>query len=155
MKKNVIFILTDDQRYNTIHALGNPEIHTPNLDWLAENGTVFEQAHIPGGTNGAICMPSRAMLNSGRSLFHLEAEGGNIPESDITLAEVFRRDGYDCYGTGKWHNGCPAFTRGFTGGENVFFGGMWDHWNVPVSHYDPTGEYDNVINFVADFFHTW
>ena len=68
MKKNVIFILTDDQRYNTIHALGNPEIHTPNLDWLAENGTVFEQAHIPGGTNGAICMPSRAMLNSGRSL---------------------------------------------------------------------------------------
>lgn len=154
MKKNVIFILTDDQRYNTIHALGNPEIHTPNLDWLAENGTVFEQAHIPGGTNGAICMPSRAMLNSGRSLFHLEAEGGNIPESDITLAEVFRRDGYDCYGTGKWHNGCPAFTRGFTGGENVFFGGMWDHWNVPVSHYDPTGEYDNVINFVADFFHT-
>ena len=83
MKKNVIFILTDDQRYNTIHALGNPEIHTPNLDWLAENGTVFEQAHIPGGTNGAICMPSRAMLNSGRSLFHLEAEGGNIPEAVI------------------------------------------------------------------------
>ena len=37
MKKNVIFILTDDQRYNTIHALGNPEIHPPNLDWLAEN----------------------------------------------------------------------------------------------------------------------
>lgn len=149
--KNVLFILTDDQRYNTIHALGNRDIHTPNLDTLVENGTAFTGAHIPSGTSGAICMPSRAMLNCGRSLFHIEGEGGNIPPCHTTMAEVFRAAGYDCFGTGKWHNGPPAFARGFTCGDNIFLGGMWDHWNVPVSYFDPSGEYDNEINFVANF----
>lgn len=152
--KNVLFILTDDQRAGTIHALGNPDICTPNLDWLAGQGTVFQQAHIPGGTSGAVCMPSRAMLLTGRTLFHLQGEGQDIPCSHVTMPEVFQRAGYDCFGTGKWHNGPPAFSRGFTGGSNIFFGGMWDHWNVPVCRYDPTGEYDNVINFTADFCHT-
>lgn len=149
--KNVLLVITDDQRYNTIHALGNPDIRTPNLDWLAQHGVAFTQAHIPGGTVGAVCMPSRAMLHAGRSLFHIQGEGQDIPEDHTTLAEVFRQAGYDCFGTGKWHNGPPAFARGFTGGDNIFFGGMWDHWNVPVNRYDPTGEYDNVINFVANF----
>lgn len=152
--KNVLFILTDDQRVGTIHALGNPEIHTPNLDWLVQQGTYFSQAHIPGGTSGAICMPSRAMLLTGRTLFHLQGEGQDIPTNHITMPEVFRVAGYDCFGTGKWHNGPPAFARGFTSGSNIFFGGMWDHWNVPVCRFDPTGEYDNVINFTADFCHT-
>ncbi len=43
-KPNIIFLLTDDQRYNTIHALGNDEIITPNLDKLVENGTSFTNA---------------------------------------------------------------------------------------------------------------
>lgn len=47
---NILFLLTDDQRYGTIGALGNPEIQTPNMDRLVRNGTVFLQAHIPGGT---------------------------------------------------------------------------------------------------------
>ena len=47
MKKNVLFVLTDDQRFNTIHTLGNPDVITPTMDWLVENGTAFTQAHIP------------------------------------------------------------------------------------------------------------
>ncbi len=151
-KKNVLFVLADDQRFNTIHALGNPDVITPTLDALIARGTTFTQAHIPCGTSGAVCMPSRAMLNTGRTLFHLEGEGQNIPPEHTMMPETFKNNGYDCFGTGKWHNGPPAFTRGFTGGENVFFGGMWDHWNVPTCHYDETGEYDNVIDFVMDFF---
>ena len=57
MKKNVLFVLTDDQRFNTIHTLGNPDVITPTMDWLVENGTAFTQAHIPCGTCGAVCMP--------------------------------------------------------------------------------------------------
>lgn len=152
--KNVLFILTDDQRYNTIHALGNEDIYTPNTDELVRNGIAFTQAHIPCGTSGAVCMPSRAMLNTGRTLFHLEGEGGNIPACHTTMAEVFKQNGYDCFGTGKWHNGTPAFSRGFTAGDNIFFGGMWDHWNVPTSYFDPTGQYDNEINFVVNFWNT-
>ena len=150
-KPNILFILTDDQRYNTIHALGNEEIITPNMDKLVKRGMSFTNAHIPSGTSGAVCMPSRAMLNTGRSLFRIQGEGQDIPVEHKTIGETLRQFGYDCYGTGKWHNGPPAFTRSFRNGDNIFFGGMWDHWNVPVNRYDPTGEYDNVINFVGNF----
>lgn len=151
---NILFVVTDDQRYNTIHALGNRDIVTPTMDMLAENGTSFTHAHIPCGTCGAVCMPSRAMLFSGRTLFHLQGDGENIPPEHTTLPELLRNNGYDCFGTGKWHNGTPAFTRSFTSGDNIFFGGMWDHWNVPTCRYDPTGAYDNVINFVINFWHS-
>lgn len=151
-KPNVLFIVTDDQRFDTIHALGNKEIITPNLDRLAGRGMSFVRAHIAGGTCGAVCMPSRAMILSGRNPFHLEELGGNIPEAHKTLAETFRNNGYETIGLGKWHNGCPAYARSFTQGAKIFFGGMWDHWNVPTCRYDPTGKYDNVINFVVDFY---
>lgn len=151
-KPNVLFIVTDDQRFDTIHALGNNEIITPNLDKLALRGTSFVRAHIAGGTCGAVCMPSRAMIMSGRNPFHLEELGGNIPEEHKTIAETFKNNGYQTIGLGKWHNGCPAYARSFTQGAKIFFGGMWDHWNVPTCRFDPTGKYDNVINFVVDFY---
>lgn len=151
-KPNILFIVTDDQRFDTIHALGNSEIITPNLDRLAARGTSFVRAHIAGGTCGAVCMPSRAMILSGRNPFHLEELGGNIPQEHKTLAETFKNNGYETIGLGKWHNGCPAYARSFTQGAKIFFGGMWDHWNVPTCRFDPTGKYDNVINFVVDFY---
>lgn len=151
MAKNVLFILTDDQRYDTINALGNQDIKTPNMDWLVNHGTAFTQAHIPGGTSGAVCMPSRAMIHTGRSLFRIEKEGQNIPEDQVTMGETFRKAGYETFATGKWHNGTSAFQRGFESGANLFFGGMWDHWCVPTCVYDPTGEYDNVVDVTINF----
>lgn len=151
-KPNVLFIVTDDQRFDTIHALGNSEIITPNLDRLVSKGTSFVRAHIAGGTCGAVCMPSRAMILTGRNPFHLEELGGNIPEEHKTIAETFKNNGYETIGLGKWHNGPPSYARSFTQGAKIFFGGMWDHWNVPTCRYDETGEYDNVINFVVDFY---
>ena len=152
-KPNVLFIITDDQRFDTIHALGNGAISTPNLDRLVRRGVSFTRAHIPSGTCGAVCMPSRAMLNTGRHLFHLQELGGDIPPEHTTIGEAFRGAGYETIGCGKWHNGTPGFARSFTQGSKIFFGGMWDHWNVPTCRYDPTGQYDNVVNFVVDFFH--
>lgn len=87
---NIVFILTDDQRYNTIHALENEEIVTPNMDWLASSGTSFTNAHISCGTSGAVCMPSRAMIHTGRTLFSLEGEGQNIPPEHKTFGEEMR-----------------------------------------------------------------
>ena len=92
-KPNVLFILTDDQRYGTIRALGNDEIITPNMDSLVRRGTSFINAHIPGGTTSAVCMPSRAMINSGKSLFHLVDCGKSIPEDDTTMGECFLDNG--------------------------------------------------------------
>lgn len=151
-KPNVLFILTDDQRYDTIAALGNPIIQTPYMDFLVDHGTAFTKAHIPCGTSGAICMPSRAMIHTGRTLFHLYREGQDILPTHTTLGECLKSAGYQTFGTGKWHNGTAAFNRSFEDGSAIFFGGMWDHWNVPVCHYDPAGLYDNEINTIPNFY---
>ena len=146
---NILFFFTDDQRFDTIRALGNPQIQTPHLDELVARGTTFTHAHIPGGTSGAVCMPSRAMLHSGRTLFHIDREGQEIPAAHVTLGECFRNAGYTTFGTGKWHNGRSAYARSFSCGDEIFFGGMGDHWNVPAYRFDPTGKYDATCPYVA------
>jgi arylsulfatase A-like enzyme len=149
---NIVFFFTDDQRFDTIHALGNEQIITPNIDRLVKEGVTFTHGHIPCGTSGAVCMPSRAMLHSGRTLFHLEGEGQSIPPEHTTLGETLQKAGYRTFGTGKWHNGAPAYARSFTDGGEIYFGGMWDHWNVPVYDYDSTGKYDNWANWCKEPF---
>ena len=64
-RPNVLFLLTDDQRPDTIHALGNPNIDTPNLDALARRGVAFTRAVCAN----PICTPSRAEILSGCSGF--------------------------------------------------------------------------------------
>ena len=139
---NILFFFTDDQRFDTIRALGNPYVITPTMDRLVAAGTAFTHAHIPGGTSGAVCMPSRAMLHTGRTLFHLRGAGEDIPLDHVLMGEHLRAHGYRTWGTGKWHNGVSSFTRSFCDGGEIFFGGMADHWNVPVFDYDPKGRYD-------------
>ena len=48
-RPNIIFFFTDDQRFDTIHALGNEQIFTPVMDRLVQEGTAFTRACIPGG----------------------------------------------------------------------------------------------------------
>ncbi len=153
-RPNILFLFTDDQRFDTIHALGNPHIHTPYMDAMVERGVAFTHAHIMGGTSGAVCMPSRAMLMTGRTLFHLEGAGEGIPQEHILLGEWLQRHGYRTWGTGKWHNGPPSYARSFGGGAEIFFGGMEDHWNVPACHYDSTGRYETEIPVCPDPYHS-
>lgn len=140
-RPNILFFFTDDQRFDTIHALGNEHIITPNMDSFVRNGTIFTNAYIMGSMSGAVCMPSRAMLMSGRGLFHLEGAGKVIPPEHVTLPEVLRKAGYATFETGKWHQDSKTFARCFTAGGKIFFGGMSDHYKVPVRDFDPTGEY--------------
>jgi arylsulfatase A-like enzyme len=151
-RPNILFFFTDDQRFDTIHALGNEQVRTPTMDRLVGAGTTFTHAHIPGGTSGAVCMPSRAMLHTGRTLFHLEGAGQSVPAEHALLGETLREAGYRTFGTGKWHNGREAFARSFTDGAEIFFGGMTDHWNVPAYDYDPTGAYENRLPACNDAF---
>jgi arylsulfatase A-like enzyme len=145
-KPNVLFILTDDQRYDTIHAFNNMHIQTKNLDALCADGMAFSNAHIPGGTVPAVCMPSRAMINTGRSLFSLSNDGKTIPKDHALMGETFMQNGYQTFGCGKWHNGVDGYRRSFGAGDDIFFGGMWDHWNVPVYEYKADGVYDQMVN---------
>src|SRR5687768_8283932 len=98
---NFVVLLTDDHRADCIRSLGNRQIQTPNIDRLVRAGTTFSQAHILGAQQGAVCVPSRAMLMSGRSLFRAPANLRNVE----TWPEKLRAEGYETFMTGKWHNG--------------------------------------------------
>lgn len=145
-KPNVLFLLTDDQTYNTINALGNKEVHTPNMDRLVKRGMSFTQTHVMGATNGAVSMPSRAMLMTGMYLSNIHQDGRIIPNGEKTFPEVFRENGYTTFATGKWHSDKASFNRSFSTGANIFFGGMHPyntngHFNPFLHEYDPKGEY--------------
>jgi len=140
-RPNIVFIFSDDQRFDTIAALGNRQIVTPNMDRLVRNGTAMTGAYIMGSMSGAVCMPSRAMLLSGRTLFSLEGQGRVIPPGHVTFPELLRKAGYRTFATGKWHQDAKTFARCFTDGAKIFFGGMSSHFKVPVRDFDPTGAY--------------
>lgn len=145
--KNVLILFSDDQRYNTIHALGNNEIQTPNLDFLVQHGVSMTRAHTMGGMHGALCAPSRAMLHTAKYLHELKKSGDSIPPEHIMLPQYLQTLGYKTYGIGKWHNDKVAFNRAFQNGAAIYFGGMHFPKDGGQEHpqyrnYDPSGKYD-------------
>lgn len=143
-RPNIVLLYTDDQRFDTVHALGNPDIQTPNMDRLAAAGTAFVNTFTMGGTHGAICVPSRAMLMTGRSLFnvHRDIMAAKAPKTFTPFPKLLADAGYRTFMSGKWHNGPEYFAKTFTqGAENIFFGGMSDQFDVEVQDFDPTGKY--------------
>lgn len=105
-KPNILFLLADDQCFDTIAELGNSEVITPNLDRLARSGTSFRNAYNMGGWNGAICVASRAMFNTGRFLWRAHAAENHLQqeaEANRLLPLMLRQAGYETYISGKWH----------------------------------------------------
>jgi len=153
---NVLFLFSDDQRFDTIGALGNRDIETPNLDRLVREGFAFTHAHIMGAMQGAVCVPSRAMLMTGRSLFRCTTAPtlNAIPARLTMLPEALRQNGYAPIGVGKWHNDRAAFARAFAAGGPVFFGGMSDHSKIPVFDFDPEGKYPKSLQHTGPVFDT-
>ena len=102
-RPNFLFILADDQRFDTIRALGNNEIHTPNLDKLVKRGFAFHNTYCQGSMVGAVCFPSRTMIMTGRSLFRIPGKA-KAKAGDSTLAAFFRRAGFATLFIGKRSN---------------------------------------------------
>lgn len=127
-RPNILFLFSDDQRADTIRALGNPHITTPNLDRLVSEGTAFDRAYCMGAQQGAVCVPSRAMMMSGRTLFRVSEK----LEGQTTWPRVFAEAGYSTFGVGKWHNQPASFVNSFAAGKAIFFGGMNDPYTMPV-----------------------
>ncbi|RED95992.1 sulfatase-like hydrolase/transferase [Marinoscillum furvescens] len=134
-KPNILFLFTDDQTYNSIRALGNSEIYTPNLDRLVRQGTSFTNAYNMGGWNGAICTASRSMLISGRSLWRVNNFRQHWQKGDSlaqTWGQLMEANGYDTYMTGKWHVDASA-GKVFGQAEHIRPGmpkDAWDHFKM-------------------------
>ena len=157
--KNILIIYSDDHSYRALGAAGNTDVLTPNLDKLAKSGLMFTQAHVMGGHQGAVCIPSRAMLLTGRYLNRLPGDGSTIPDSIVSLPEVLRTQGYNTYHTGKWHSDKASHSRMFSTGGDIFFGGMHfpkfggqEHPTVYL--YDSTGVYDEKRKRTSDTYST-
>jgi arylsulfatase A-like enzyme len=107
-RPNILLFLADDQRWDTIHALGNPEISTPNLDRLVERGFRFKNAYCMGSMIGAVCLPSRTMLITGRSLWRIpeNPRATQAPAGVPLLPVALRAAGYATFHCGKIGNSC-------------------------------------------------
>lgn len=134
-RPNVLFLYSDDHRADAIGALGNPAVRTPRLDELARRGTILTRAYCNGSNQGAVCVPSRAMLMTGRGLFRVDMK----MEGQGTWPQAFGAAGYDTFATGKWHNGPKSLCKSFQKAEAVFFGGMGDPYKLPLRDMAPDG----------------
>lgn len=125
LRPNILFFLTDDQRADYVGALGNPQLKTPAMDKLVERGMTFSHTYVMGAMEGAVCMPSRCMIQTGRSLFRLPTTTAKMRKGwaefstavqDKTegrdwalLPRVMRAAGYETFHMGKRGNECvPA-----------------------------------------------
>jgi len=113
-RPNFLFVLVDDQSPFDLQTYdANSILETPNISRLANEGIVFDEARHMGSMNGAVCTPSRHMIMSGRTLWHLlpgaEFQKDTIP-NDIdnqTIGAVFNKAGYKTIRTCKKRNSYP------------------------------------------------
>ncbi|VGO18831.1 sulfatase-like hydrolase/transferase [Pontiella sulfatireligans] len=153
-RPNVIVILADDMRYDGVAANGNAQVKTPNLNRLAERGSVFDHAYLQGANTGATCVASRAQLLCGRGVFRIEGgKGSTFAPSHKTIAQAFSSGGYFTFITGKSHNQPESAMRGFQGGARLYGlskGAYYvtnkderrSHFGLSYQDYREDGQYD-------------
>ncbi|MFB4277548.1 MULTISPECIES: sulfatase-like hydrolase/transferase [unclassified Nonomuraea] len=133
---NLLFLMTDQHRVDTLGCYGNPHVATPNLDRLAATGTRFDRFYTPT----AICTPARASLLTGQAPFrhrllaNYERNVGyleDLREDAFTFPEALKDRGYQLGLIGKWHGGTSrnAASYGFDGPD-------LPGWHNPVDHPD-------------------
>ena len=154
-KPNIVFLYADDFAYWAVNALGNEIIQTPNLDKLVAQGVSFSNAFNMGGWNGAICIASRSMLISGRSIWKANEINrqwgeGNTAAHSQTWGRLMSNAGYNTFATGKWHIQADP-EQVFEETVNINPGGMPpDHLTGTPGLYDRVREaYANGEDFYA------
>ena len=122
-KTNVLLVFTDQQRFDTVHALGNPVIRTPSLDRLAREGIAYTSAYSPS----PVCVPARCSLAYGQypsttgcydNHYHMPSDGRP------SIMDALSAAGYRTHGIGKCHftpdgNALRGFQTRETQEENV------------------------------------
>lgn len=126
---NVLWICTDQQRYDTIAALGNPHIRTPHLDALAGSGVAFERAYC----QSTVCAPSRASFLTGRypRTTGCRQNGQAIPARERLISRILADQGYQCGLVGKLHLASCANGRVEARIDDGYAAFDWSHHPQP------------------------
>lgn len=138
-RPNFLVVVSDDQRPDTIAALGNELIETPTLDRLVREGTTFTRAIAAN----PICVPSRAEILTGCDGFRNGVPSGGLIRPEMVLwGDCMRSAGYRSWYVGKWMNDGKPITRGYDETLGLFASGgaRWavdtvDHHGRPVTGY--------------------
>lgn len=132
-RPNIIFILTDDHRYDMLGSLGHPFLKTPNLDFLVNNGILFKNAFV----TTSLCSPSRASFLTGQYASRHGVINNFSPwiDKNITFLELLKTVGYDTAFIGKWH--MPGEGLPHLRGVDLFISftrkdGQGDYYNCPL-----------------------
>lgn len=135
-RPHIVLIMTDQQRFDTIRALGAGHMHTPNLDRLVREGVSFDNCFV----NAPSCVPSRASLFSGYSP-HTSGVLRNGQQWSRTWVEDLAQSGYHCVNVGKMHTipyDAPAgfHERFVVENKDRFYEGRWyaDEWDKSLVH---------------------
>ncbi|MBI4832299.1 MAG: sulfatase [Candidatus Lindowbacteria bacterium] len=100
-RPNIVFILSDDHRYDYMSCVGHPFLQTPNLDRIASEGVLFSNAFV----TTSLCSPSRASFLTGQYA-HTHGVKNNLTtwrDENVTFLELLKEAGYDTAFIGKWH----------------------------------------------------
>ena len=121
-RPNVLFLFADDMRADSIAALGNSTVKTPNLDTLVKRGFAMRNAYCLGGNSAAVCTPSRNMLLSGNAFFRWKdfappnnpkQKGAISPGDGPNFPLSMKEAGYLTYHHGKKGNTAPLIQAKF------------------------------------------
>lgn len=114
--RNIIFILIDDMRFDSMSCMGHPFLKTPNLDRLAQNGVLFNHAYV----TTSLCSPSRASILSGQYAHRHRVMDNStpLPPGTPIFPIELQKNGYETAYIGKWH----------MGGESDEPRQGFDHW---------------------------
>lgn len=140
VKPNIIFITSDDHRWDALGAAGNPAIHTPVLDRLAAQGRYFRQAT----THVAQCLPARTTLVTGLTAHQHGAYSHQNQRPDAkkpdalqnlpTVPGLLRGAGYRTVLIGKWHLEADPWLSGFSDVRTWLLGGGGEYHDPDLAH---------------------
>lgn len=126
---NILWLCTDQQRYDTIHALGNSRINTPNIDRLIAEGVSFDRAY----SQSPVCTPSRASFMTGRypRTTRCRQNGQAMPPDEILVSKLFSDAGYRCGLAGKLHLASCSDGKVETRIDDGYHDFHWSHHPQP------------------------